>query len=179
MKTKILLFFTTLLFLTGCQSNDNLDISITNADLVGSWNLTSQTIEKGEMSITSSGSTVTMTYSAEAKNLDMMYTFSENPNELKLQGSYNFTTTVSLLGQTEVEEQLIDTSINPIDATSWVLNSNNTITITESTNSLPMILTIEDFSTNYIKLKGVIDESESDNGDSISIKATIYMTLEK
>jgi hypothetical protein len=179
MKTKILLFFTTVLFLTGCQSNDNLDINITNADLIGAWNLTSQTIENGEMSITSSGTTLSITYSAEAKDIDMLYTFSENPNSLLLEGSYKFLTTATFLGETEVEEQLIDTSNDPIDATSWVLNSNNTITITDSTTSLPTILTIEDFSTNYIKLKGVIDESESDSGDSITIKATIYMTLEK
>ena len=179
MKTKILLFFTAVLLLTGCQSNDNLDLSITNADLIGTWNLTSQTIENGIIRVTSSGSTLAMTYSAEAQDLDMTYTFSESPNDLELQGSYKFTTTATYLGQTEVEEQLIDTSIAPIGTTSWVLNSNNTITITESTNSLPTILTIEEFSTNYIKLKGVINESESDNGDSITIKATINMTLEK
>ena len=179
MKIKILLFLTTVLFLSACENNDNLDVSITDADLIGAWNLTSQTIENGEMSMTSSGSTLSMTYTAESKNLDMVYTFSENPNELKLDGSYKFITTTSFLGQTENDEQLIDTSTYPIDATSWVLNSNNTITISESTDNLPTILTIEEFSTNFIKLKGVIDESETYNGDSITIKATISMVLEK
>ena len=45
MKTKILLLFTLITFLFACETNDDPNISITEADLMGTWSLKSQTLE--------------------------------------------------------------------------------------------------------------------------------------
>lgn len=177
MKAKILLLLTIVTFLSSCESNDNPTINITAADLVGSWNLTKQTIEDGSLSITASGQTLTANYSAYAKDIDFKYVFSENPNKLNLQGKYTFVATASFLGQTQDEEQEIDTNLLPITETDWSLNGTS-ITISDD-NGLPTVLNVIEFSTNNLVLQGEINETETDNGETVTIKALITMELEK
>lgn len=177
MKTKILLFLALVTFLTSCETNNNPTLNITDADLLGTWNLTKQTIEDGSLSITTQGQTLTANYSGIAKELDFRYIFSENPNKLNLNGKYTFVTIATFLGQNQVEEQEIDTDLSPITSVDWSLNG-NTISITENGN-LPTVLNVEEFSTNFLRLKGEINETETDNGETVTIKATIYIELEK
>ena len=178
MKTKILLLLALVTFITACETNDNANINISNADLIGTWNLKSQTLEDGSFSITTQGQTLTATYSALAKDIDFTYSFSENPNKVNLQGSYTFVTTASFLGQNEVEEQEINTDLSPITSANWSLSNGNIIKITEN-GELPAILNVEEFSSNYMKLTGEINETVTENGETIIIKATIYIELEK
>ncbi|MEE9408564.1 MAG: hypothetical protein V3V28_10880 [Polaribacter sp.] len=177
MKTKILLILTLVTFLSSCETNNNAALNITSADLIGTWNLKSQIIEDGSLAITTQGQTLTANYSAEAKNIDFRFIFSDNPTKLNLNGKYTFVTTASFLGQNQVEEQEIDTDLVPITSIDWALNG-NAITITENGN-LPTVLNVEEFSTNYLKLKGEVDQTETDNGESVHLKATIYIELEK
>lgn len=178
MKTKILLLLAIVTFITACESNDNDNVNITSADLIGTWNLKSQTIEDGSISMTNNGQNLSINYSAISKNIDFTFSFSENPNKLNLQGSYTFVTTASLFGQTEVEEQEINTDLSPISSVDWSLTGGNTITITEN-GELPAILNIEEFSANYMKLKGEIDETITESGETVKTKATIFIELEK
>ncbi|MEO9571601.1 MAG: lipocalin family protein [Polaribacter sp.] len=177
MKTKILLLLAVVTFLTACETNDNANIDITSADLIGTWNLTQQSIDDGSMTITSEGQTQTVTYSALAKDLDITYTFSVNPNELNLNGSYTLVATANFLGQSETEEQEINTSLFPIKPVAWSLNG-NALTFTEE-NDFPAVLNVVEFSENYLKLVGEINETETDGGESYNIKATITFVLEK
>lgn len=177
MKTKILLLLTIVTFLTSCESNDDANINITSADLIGTWNLKQQSIENGSMTITSQGQTLTATYSALAKDIDLTYTFSENPNKLNLNGSYNLVATANFLGQSETEEEKIDTNLFPIEAIDWSLKG-NTLTLIED-NDFPTVLNVVEFTDSYIKLVGELDETETDGGDSYNIKATLTVILEK
>ena len=177
MKTKILLLLTVITFLTACESNENENIDIKNADLIGTWNLTQQSIDDGSMILTSQGNTLNATYSAYAKDIDFTYTFTENPNKLNLAGSYNLVASANFLGQNNTEEEEVDTNLYPIDAVEWSLN-NNILTIIEN-EDFRTILNVEEFSEGYLKLKGVIDETESMDGESVKIKATITIVLEK
>ena len=45
MKFKILLLFTVVTLFTSCESNNDLDIAITETDLIGTWNIKEQTLE--------------------------------------------------------------------------------------------------------------------------------------
>ncbi|KGL64022.1 hypothetical protein [Polaribacter sp. Hel1_85] len=177
MKTKILLLLTVVTFLTACETNDNANISITSADLIGTWNLTQQSIDNGSMILTTQEATLNATYSAYAEDIDFTYSFTENPNKLNLAGSYNLVATANFLGQNNTEKEEVDTSLYPIDAVEWSLNG-NTLTIIEN-EDFPTILNVEEFSEGYLKLKGEIDETESIDGESVQIKATITIILEK
>lgn len=97
MKAKILLLLTVVTFLTACETNDS-NVSVTEADLIGTWNLKSQTIEDGTFNVTTQGQTLSANYSGLAENIDFTYTFSTTPNQLDLQGRYNFTASINFFG---------------------------------------------------------------------------------
>ena len=177
MKAKILLLLTVVTFLTACETNDS-NVSVTEADLIGTWNLKSQTIEDGTFNVTTQGQTLSANYSGLAEDIDFTYTFSTTPNQLDSQGRYNFTASINFFGQTETEEEEINTDVFPIPSVNWSLNGDS-ITITEGSNELPAILNIIEFSSNFMKLRGEIDESETFDGETIATKATIYIELEK
>lgn len=178
MKSKVLLLLTLVTFLTACETNDNSNITITKADLVGTWNLKSQIVEDGSFNATIQGQNISATYSALATDINFTYTFSEDPNKVELQGKYKFTATTNFFGQTETEVQEINTDLIAIPSASWSLNGES-ITINEDNNSLPTILNVVEFSSNYIKLKGELNQTETDNGESVTIKGTLYIELEK
>ncbi|MGK0326075.1 MAG: hypothetical protein ACJA1D_001422 [Polaribacter sp.] len=175
MKAKILLMITVILFLTGCESNDTPNsLLLSSADLIGNWNLTSQTIEDGTLIVISDGQTITATYAGYAKDIDVIFSFTENPNEVTLNGRYTLVNTVSVLGQDQIEEEEVILSDSEIS--NWSLD-NNVLTITE--DGIEAKFSIDEFSATSIKLKSEIDETETFNDESISTKATLYIVLEK
>ena len=174
MKAKILLMITAILFLTGCESNDTPNsLLLSSADLIGNWNLTSQTIEDGALTVISDGQTITATYAGYAKDIDMIFSFTENPNEVTLDGRYTLVNTISILGQDQIEEEVI---LSDSETSNWSLD-NNVLTITE--DGIEAKFSIDEFSATSIKLKSEIDETETFNDQSISTKATLYIVLEK
>ena len=174
MKAKILLMITAILFLTGCESNDTPNsLLLSSADLIGNWNLTSQTIEDGTLTVISDGQTITATYAGYAKDIDMIFSFTENPNEVTLDGRYTLVNTISILGQDQIEEEVI---LSDSEISNWSLD-NNVLTITE--DGIETKFSIDEFSATSIKLKSEIDETETFNDESISTKATLYIVLEK
>jgi hypothetical protein len=175
MKAKILLMITAILFLTGCESNDTQNsLLLSSADLIGNWNLTSQTIEDGTLTVISDGQTITATYAGYAKDIDVIFSFTENPNEVTLNGRYTLVNTISVLGQDQIEEEEVILSDSEIS--NWSLD-NNVLTITE--DGIETKFSIDEFSATSIKLKSEIDETETFNNESISTKATLYIVLEK
>jgi hypothetical protein len=175
MKAKILLMITVILFLTGCESNDTQNsLLLSSADLIGNWNLTSQTIEDGTLTVISDGQTITATYAGYAKDIDVIFSFTENPNEVTLNGRYTLVNTISVLGQDQIEEEEVILSDSEIS--NWSLD-NNVLTITE--DGIEAKFSIDEFSATSIKLKSEIDETETFNDESISTKATLYIVLEK
>lgn len=179
MKIKILLLFTVISILTACESNENNTTSITNADIIGTWNLTSQDITDGNMVLIVQGETISVSYSQTSKDIDMTYSFSDTPKTVSIQGKQTSVITTSVLGETFTEEENIDTDIEPIEDATWKLNSNGTITITE--DNQPFIFTVKEFSGNYLKLTGEINEtvSDTDSEESITLRAIMSIVLEK
>jgi hypothetical protein len=174
MKAKILLMITVILFLTGCESNDTPNsLLLLSVDLIGNWNLTSQTIEDGALTVISDGQTITATYAGYAKDIDMIFSFTENPNEVTIDGRYTLVNTISILGQDQIEEEVI---LSDSETSNWSLD-NNVLTITE--DGIEAKFSIDEFSATSIKLKSEIDETETFNNESISTKATLYIVLEK
>jgi hypothetical protein len=176
MKAKILLMITVILFLTGCESNDTPNsLLLSSADLIGNWNLTSQTIEGGTLTVISDGQTITATYAGYAKDIDVIFSFTENPNEVTLDGRYTLVNTISVLGQDQIEEEE-EVILSDSEISNWSLD-NNVLTITE--DGIEAKFSIDEFSATSIKLKSEIDETETFNDESIATKATLYIILEK
>lgn len=176
MKIKIFLLLSLVTLFSACETNEDPNISLSEADLIGTWSLKSQTLEEGTITVSSQGDSFSANYYAVAEDIDFTYTFSIPPNELELQGKYNFITSVEFFGQSETEEQEINTDFFPIPTASWSLNGNS-ITITENYSTFPTVLNVVEFSGNYIKLEGKIDETESEDGDRISIQGTMFVEL--
>jgi len=175
MKIKILLIITAILFLTGCASNDNTNsLILSPSALAGDWNLTSQTVEDGTFTATENGVTITATYTSFARDINVLFSFTENPNEVTQDGTYTLVNTISLLGQEEVEEE--DVILSNSEVSNWSLE-NNILTITD--NDVDILLSVEEFTDTYIKLKSEIDETETFNGETVSTSATLYIVLER
>ncbi|ARV14495.1 lipocalin family protein [Polaribacter sp. SA4-12] len=178
MKKKILLLLTVITFLTACESNDNLDINITNADLIGTWNATEQTMELAS-SFTINGVTITSNSSGYGKDFDFIYTFAENPNIVAATGSYTSvtTTTSSIPGQQDIDQEIELNSIEGFDSGIWSLDGNS-ITISDSSGQSNTAEIVE-FTGSKLKLKIAIDESQNISGINADISGEIFLTLEK
>ena len=176
MKSKILLLLTLVTFLTACETNDN-NIIISEADLIGTWNLTKQTVENGSFTVSAQGQTINANYSAVTKDIDFRYTFSQNPNQLNFDGKYTLVATVNVLGVSNSEEQEVDTNQFPMTSANWSLDR-NTLTFTDS-QDIPAVLNVVAFSGNYLKLQGDFNETQSFNGDTVTVEGTIIIELSK
>ena len=106
---KILKYSLLILFFvfTGCATDDG-ELNIDTANLLGDWNLVDINSENGEATITEDGVTITVDFELSSENEDLQITFDESPNVVSSEGSFTQVTTISTLGQTEVEETLIE-----------------------------------------------------------------------
>lgn len=176
MKKKILLFISALVLLSSCETNNDIDIVISESGLIGTWNIIEQTLD-GSVSFTEDGQTSNLTYNAFAKDINMTLTFTDNPKKASAEGSYTLVVTTSFNGQTQTSEEPAEAINDPSELPTWELNGNN---ITFSNDfDLPQNLIIESFSGNKLILKAEINESESDNDESFTLKADVRFVLEK
>jgi hypothetical protein len=178
MKKNLLLLVLFVTLFSSCESNDALSAPISESDIIGDWNLTAQTIDDGQISITTNNQTVTANYSVYSKDISMVFSFTDTPKLVTLSGKYTTVATYSFLGQTNTEEETVDTSVTTVPSSSWMLNADNTITITEN-SGLPAVLIVEEFTANYLKLKGEINQTETDGTDSITTSAIVNFTFER
>jgi hypothetical protein len=126
MKKKLLLSVLsvfTLLFLS-CSDNNDSGLEVTETAIVGAWNLTAFDITDGEISTTIGGITTVATLEGVGKDFDMVVNFSENPQTVTSEGSFNIVLSITTMGQTITEEQ---DGEDIFDATEWRLNGNSII----------------------------------------------------
>lgn len=176
MKIKHLLLVAFVTILASCESDNSSDIAISEADLLGTWNIKEQTLD-GSIVFVENGQTSTATYEAFAKDIDMKMTFGNNPKKVSAEGKYTLVATVNLLGQSQTDEELVEAINDPLENPNWELNGNN-ITLSND-NTLPGNLIIESYNGTTLRLKADINEIEADSGQSITIKTTVYFVLEK
>ena len=176
MKFKHLLLIAFITILASCESDNSSDITISEADLIGSWNVLEQSVD-GSIVVTENGQTTTATYDAFAKNLDMSLTFTDNPKKVNAEGNYTLVTTLILAGQTQTDEEFVEIVNDPSENPNWTLNGNN-ITLSDDFD-IPQNLIIESYDGKTLKIKAKINETEADSGQSITIKTTVYFVLEK
>lgn len=87
-----------------CKSDDDATPEVTNADLiVGTWDMTSNTIEDGRATTTVQGFPVTVNITGEGKDYDYQLTFDED-NMVGEQGGFTAVLTFSVLTESETQE---------------------------------------------------------------------------
>ena len=176
MKTKILFLFTVVSLFLACEANRTSDSSVTETDLIGNWNLTSMTMEDGTvMGVSEQGESISGNYFIVPKDTDMTFSFADSPKMVSIQGTLTAEITISHSSTTVINETL-DTNINPISSLAWKLNPDNTITVAHNPT---LVFSIEEISTNSLKLSAEHNETRSYNGKPVTIEGTINIVLEK
>ncbi|WP_299761816.1 lipocalin family protein [uncultured Dokdonia sp.] len=105
--------------LVGCSSDDEGG-NETSASLVGTWAVTSLDYE-GTTSFDFLGETVNTSFDGVGQNLDLNFTFTENPNEYTSEGSYDIVLDFTVNGMSETETTSID---NLQQEGTWERNGN-------------------------------------------------------
>ena len=106
--------------------------------------------------------------------MDYFVTFTANPNNVSSEGSYTVVMTTTTLGQSVTEEYPFEDVL--LDGT-WTLDG-NTMTVT-SQGEPPQEATVTEQSSTKMKIKQVVEETQTVSGITISIKLEAIYTLEK
>tara|TARA_B110000208_G_C11793738_1_gene438682 strand:+ start:2695 stop:3276 length:582 start_codon:yes stop_codon:yes gene_type:complete len=192
---KNLISFFVLLFLTsmiGCTSNDTLEQTISEDDLLGVWNVSELYTENGTTGAYFDGQSITGAYSGVGSDFDMTALFEENPNNFHTAGSFTFSGTLSFLNEQLTTQQVVDSIPSFISPASWSLLDN---TITFSNADEAVLSNIIYYSNDTLRLKSSINENILDqlnaeqmqqlnsvlnlSIDSLTVNADIYLTLTK
>ena len=123
------------------------------------------------------GQDITTDFVGKGKNINSTMTISKNPNTLEIQGSYDVELTSTILGVSQTSTERFD----DIDASAtWTLDGDVlTISGTSLGGNLPSDVTIDTTSQEFtieeltetkLRLRSVVDESQTVLGFSIEVK---------
>ena len=156
-KFKILLILTLAVTLFSCGSDDDNNVTSPNADLLGTWNGTSidgtsnGTIEEDGIRIPFTG-----TYTGS--NINYSLTFTENPNNITSEGTFDALGTIMIVGQTFLENLPGETFLDSTTAT-WT-RSGGILTISDegTPDTYIMIITENTMTLTISITETVVDE---------------------
>jgi|TARA_R110002110_G_scaffold50369_26_gene149166 hypothetical protein len=174
MKTfKLLLILTLAVTLFSCGSDDDNNITSPNADLLGSWNGTS--IDgTSDGTIEEDGFTVPFTGTYTGSNINYSLTFTETPNNITSQGTFDALGSIMLGGQTFTENVTGETFLDSTIAT-WT-RSGGTLTISDdgATDAYTMVIT-----GNTMTLTISTTETEIDEGTTTTSNLNLVASFIK
>ncbi|CAI8325767.1 MAG: Uncharacterised protein [Polaribacter sp. SA4-10] len=176
----------------GCTSNDTIEQTISEDDLLGVWNVSELYTEIGTTGAYFDGQSATGAYSGVGSDFDMTALFEENPNNFYTSGSFTFNGTISFLNEQLTTQQVVDSIPSFISPASWSLLDN---TITFSNADEAVLSNIFYYSNDTLRLKSSINENILDelnaeqiqqlnsvlnlSIDSLTVNADVYLTLTK
>lgn len=180
MKTKILIAAVFISFLYSCSINNTSDIDVPAPDLVGTWNLTSVTMDDAVLSVTSPVIT-TLTGNGFGKNLNASLTFTENPNQVVIDGDFVFQLTYKdANGQESTEDLLLDNlffnDTFGFLSSSWSLE-NNTLTLSEGGEQLN--IRVISFIDDVMKIETDVDKAITVDNVTSTVTGNAMLTIEK
>ena len=118
MKKKVLSFVAAIFVafsFTGCNDTDESVVGYASEDLLGIWEMVS-CVYSGSSSVTSKGITNESIYRGVFKNISSNLIVLHNPNEIKVEGSYDIDLTYSILGGVSQKKTAFFTDIsNTVD----------------------------------------------------------------
>ena len=167
--TKLLLLsLSVILFSCG----DDEDFKPTSQGMVGAWQITAVDY-KGTTTTTAQGMSIKADFTGTGKDMTLTTTFAASPNTVTTQGSYTIVLKTTIAGQTETEEYPVDEIFS--DGT-WTLDG-QTLSITDI-NGTEKATIIEQTATS-LKMKLDINESETDQGFTVTTKVSAVYTFKK
>lgn len=160
-----------------CGDDDEATTSVEENIVVGVWDLEALNYS-GESSTAIEGTTIVQSFTGEAINIDATFTFSENPNEAVIAGSYDIFLTTTVNGQTI--EQTVGSgeaglAIDGNEPSTWSINGDQMTLVSEGETQVYTIVTLNQ---NTLVLNYTENVEVTQNGitTSSSLDATITMT---
>ncbi|WP_026777905.1 lipocalin family protein [Polaribacter sp. Hel_I_88] len=180
MKTKILIATVLISFLYSCSVNNSSDVVVPAPDLVGTWNLTSVTMDNAVLSVTSPVIT-TLTGEGFGKNLNASMTFTENPNNVVIDGNFVFQLTYKDANSQESTEDLLLDNLFFNDtfgflSSSWTLND-NILTLNEGGEQLN--INVISYIGNVITIETDVNKAITVDNVTSTVTGKALLTIEK
>jgi len=166
---KLLLLSLAVIFLS-CSEDE--DPKPTTEGMAGAWKITALDY-KGSTTTTAQGASIKADFTGTGKEMNLITTFNTNPNTVTSQGSYTIVLKTTYMGQTVTDEYDMEETVS--DGT-WSLNG-NTLTVTNDFDS--QTATILEQTSTTLKLKAEVNESETDQGITVSTKIEAIYTFSK
>lgn len=171
------------IFLLSCSEDEAS--GDTSGELRGTWQLTEYT-SNTSASTTAEGTTLTIESDGVAENIDAIVAFTENPNEVSSEGSFDIVLTSSIAGQTETETVSIDdfSSVSTWSRDGDILTFENGNIISIDTD-LELIdpedavinYTIEELTDTTLRLSSSLSQTIEQEGIEFDVDANIRMVL--
>lgn len=163
--TRLLLLSLAVIFLSCSEDEEPLP---TSQGMVGTWDMTAVDYT-GTSTTTMQGASMTTDYTGTGKEMNVVSTFTENPNTVLTQGSYIIVLKGTSMGQTITEEVPFDEVVT--DGT-WTL-SGRTLTVT-GLNGPEEATILEQTSTSLIMR---MDVTKSVTSQDITVSSNIKITF--
>ncbi|PQJ82153.1 lipocalin family protein [Polaribacter glomeratus] len=175
---KLLFLFIAIPLLFACEVNTSSKPDITSGDLVGTWSLTNLRIDSAILNITSPDP-LTITASGFGKNYNASITFDENPNQVSVDGNFNFELTYTN-GQTYTKNFYLDAILlnNTFgsSSSSWQID-NNILSLIKSGEIIN--IEIMEYTGSKIVVETKINQTITINNVNAEIVGKAFITLEK
>lgn len=167
----ILTTFTVIL--SSCSKDEDGVSNATEAQILGSWNLTALEATDGRSNTTIEDTSIPATFNAVGKDFDTIVTFSEEPQIVTSEGSYTTVLTTTIMGQTETDEQEGE---DFFQSNEWRLDGS---TLYFGSGDDEVGFTIIELNDSKISLRYNLDETVESFIGTSTVSATYNMTLSK
>ncbi|WP_339841202.1 hypothetical protein [uncultured Maribacter sp.] len=159
--------------LSSCSKDEDGVSNATEAQIVGSWNLTALEATDGRSNTTIEDTSIPATFNAVGKDFDTIVTFSEEPQIVTSEGSYTTVLTTTIMGQTETDEQ---DGEDFFQSNEWRLDGS---TLYFGSGDDEVGFTIIELNDSKISLRYNLDETVESFIGTSTVSATYNMTLSK
>jgi len=171
--TKTLLVLLLSITIFSCDSDDGtpiIPVTDVSGDILGTWEMIDLNYT-GSNTVTSQGQAIPTTYVGVGKNIDNSISFTENPNDLIAQGTYDIELTSTTFGQTTTQTE---TNLPLLPNSTWSKNGTNLI-LTSNGQDTPF--TILELSGTTLKLQQDSDDTLTQQGITIVNSLSMVITF--
>ncbi len=172
---KLLLFVAVIACLSSCTTNNDNPITVSEADVVGLWNVTDFTSE-GTTVTTAAGITINSSFVSTGTDYNFTYNFQTDPNEVTASGFYTSINVITVDGVSTTTEIPV-TTIDGLNNGTWSING-NIITIVSVTGQEEQAI-IEEITDNLMVLRVSYSLTQSLPDLSISVTGSVLARLER
>lgn len=170
MKISKLLFLALAVIFLSCSEDE--DPMPTSQGMVGVWNITALEY-KGTTTTTFDGGSLEADFTGTGKDMTLVSTFTENPNEVRSEGTYTIVLKTTMMGQTTTDEITMGEVVT--DGT-WSLNGRN---LTVTGDAGPQTATIIEQTSTRLKIKVEVKETATDQGMTVTTNVVGTYTFTK